>query len=102
MYRTSTCLALKKTAQELDKAQVEATVYQPTEQSGAQPASAGQKKGDTGPYHHLLTDVSYMLPMVVAGSLCIALSFVFGIEAFKQEGALAAHLMKIGAAPRLL
>lgn len=37
-----------------------------------------------------------MLPMVVAGGLCIALSFVFGIEAFKQEGTLAAHLMKIG------
>lgn len=37
-----------------------------------------------------------MLPMVVVGGLCIALSFVFGIEAFKQEGTLAAHLMKIG------
>ncbi|WP_291973266.1 PTS fructose transporter subunit IIBC [Candidatus Symbiopectobacterium sp.] len=96
MYRTSTGLALKKTAQELDKAQAEATVYQPTAQSGAQPASAGQKKGGTGPYRHLLTGVSYMLPMVVAGGLCIALSFVFGIEAFKQEGTLAAHLMKIG------
>jgi PTS system fructose-specific IIC component len=37
-----------------------------------------------------------MLPMVVAGGLLIALSFVFGIEAFKQEGTLAAALMKIG------
>lgn len=35
MYRTSTGLALKKTAQELDKAQAEATVFQPTAQSGA-------------------------------------------------------------------
>lgn len=36
-----------------------------------------------------------MLPMVVAGGLIIALSFVFGIEAFKVEGT-AAALMKIG------
>ena len=37
-----------------------------------------------------------MLPIVVAGGLCIALSFVFGIEAFKEEGTLAAALMAIG------
>ncbi|MGI8464631.1 PTS fructose transporter subunit IIBC [Pectobacterium punjabense] len=99
MYRTSTGLALKKTAQELDKAQAEAKVYQPSGQaSAASAASASEsgQKGGAGPYRHLLTGVSYMLPMVVAGGLCIALSFVFGIEAFKQEGTLAAALMKIG------
>ncbi len=37
-----------------------------------------------------------MLPMVVAGGLLIALSFAFGITAFKEEGTLAAALMKIG------
>ena len=37
-----------------------------------------------------------MLPVVVAGGLIIALSFVFGIEAFKEEGTLAAALMNIG------
>jgi PTS system fructose-specific IIC component len=37
-----------------------------------------------------------MLPMVVAGGLMIALSFVFGITAFKEEGTLAAALMQIG------
>lgn len=37
-----------------------------------------------------------MLPLVVAGGLAIALSFVFGIEAFKEEGTLAAALMTIG------
>ncbi|WP_225087786.1 PTS fructose transporter subunit IIBC [Pectobacterium colocasium] len=96
MYRTSTGLALKKTAQELDKAQAEAKVYQPSGQTNASSASESAQKGGTGPYRHLLTGVSYMLPMVVAGGLCIALSFVFGIEAFKQEGTLAAALMKIG------
>jgi PTS system fructose-specific IIC component len=37
-----------------------------------------------------------MLPMVVAGGLLIALSFVFGIEAFQEEGTLPAALMQIG------
>ncbi|AGQ32006.1 MULTISPECIES: PTS fructose transporter subunit IIBC [Serratia] len=94
MYRTSTGLALKKTAQELDKAQAEAEIFQP-QKSGA-PATAGKKKESAGPYRHLLTGVSYMLPMVVAGGLCIALSFVFGIKAFEVKGTLAAALMQIG------
>jgi PTS system fructose-specific IIC component len=94
MYRTSTGLALKKTAQELDKAQVEAEIFQP--QKSGSTASAGKKKESAGPYRHLLTGVSYMLPMVVAGGLCIALSFVFGIKAFEVKGTLAAALMQIG------
>lgn len=55
-----------------------------------------RKKQITGPYKHLMTGVSYMLPIVVAGGLLIALSFVFGIEAFKEQGTLAAALMDIG------
>ncbi|WP_411754186.1 PTS fructose transporter subunit IIBC [Serratia sp. (in: enterobacteria)] len=94
MYRTSTGLALKKTAQELDKAQVEAEIFQP--QKSGSTASSGKKKESAGPYRHLLTGVSYMLPMVVAGGLCIALSFVFGIKAFEVQGTLAAALMQIG------
>lgn len=94
MYRTSTGLALKKTAQELDKAQAEAEVFQPQKSGGAAPI--GKKKEGNGPYRHLLTGVSYMLPMVVAGGLCIALSFVFGIKAFEVKGTLAAALMQIG------
>ncbi|MFD1802399.1 PTS fructose transporter subunit IIBC [Mixta tenebrionis] len=96
MYRTSTSLALKKTAQEFDKALAEARPYQPKGgQSGA--AEAGeQQKTRAGAYRHLLTGVSYMLPMVVAGGLSIALSFAFGINAFKEQGTLAAALMQIG------
>ncbi|MBN5323024.1 PTS fructose transporter subunit IIBC [Serratia marcescens] len=94
MYRTSTGLALKKTAQELDKALAEAEVFQPQQRGSAAPA--GKKKEGNGPYRHLLTGVSYMLPMVVAGGLCIALSFVFGIKAFEVKGTLAAALMQIG------
>ncbi|HKS33757.1 MAG TPA: PTS fructose transporter subunit IIBC [Enterobacteriaceae bacterium] len=93
MYRTTTGLALKKTAQELDKAVAEAKPYQP---SGQAASTASDKKESAGAYRHLLTGVSYMLPMVVAGGLCIALSFAFGIEAFKTPDTLAAALMQIG------
>ncbi|WP_299999310.1 PTS fructose transporter subunit IIBC [uncultured Cedecea sp.] len=96
MYRTSTGLALKKTAQELDKAVVEAEPYIVKGSSSSASTSSSGKKSQTGAYRHLLTGVSYMLPMVVAGGLCIALSFAFGIEAFKEQGTLAAALMQIG------
>ena len=93
MYRTTTGLALKKTAQELDKAVAEAKPYQPS----GKPQAAGEgKKESAGAYRHLLTGVSYMLPMVVAGGLCIALSFAFGIKAFEVKDTLAAALMQIG------
>lgn len=95
MYRTTTGLALKKTAQELDKAMVEAKPCQPAGQSKS-PADAAKKESGGGAYRHLLTGVSYMLPMVVAGGLCIALSFAFGIKAFEVKGTLAAALMQIG------
>ncbi|MGF1715827.1 PTS fructose transporter subunit IIBC [Photobacterium chitinilyticum] len=93
LYKTSTGLALKKTTQELDKAFSTATIYK---HEGGASAGAGQAQEKTGAYKHLMTGVSHMLPLVVAGGLAIALSFVFGIEAFKEEGTLAAALMTIG------
>lgn len=74
LYRTKTGPALKKTAQEFDKAFEEATVYQPSSTS-VSAKSSNEKKSF---YKHLLTGVSYMLPMVVAGGLIIALSFALG------------------------
>ncbi len=94
LYKTSTGLALKKTEQEINKAFAEATVYR---HQGAS-AGAAPEKEKAGVYKHLMTGVSHMLPVVVAGGLLIALSFVFGIEAFKEEGTMAAALMQIGGA----
>ncbi|MEZ9834467.1 PTS fructose transporter subunit IIBC [Vibrio breoganii] len=91
LYCTKTGPALKKTKQEIEKAFLEATPYQAT--GGASAEVSAESKGV---YQHLMTGVSHMLPVVVAGGLIIALSFVFGIEAFKQEGTLAAALMSIG------
>ncbi|MEK8078930.1 fructose-specific PTS transporter subunit EIIC [Pseudomonas sp. XK-1] len=90
VFRCGTGVALKQPAQTLQRALTEAAPLAAASRGEtAVPAQAG-------PYKHLLTGVSYMLPMVVAGGLLIALSFVFGIEAFKQEGSLAAALMQIG------
>ncbi|HEX9019601.1 MAG TPA: PTS fructose-like transporter subunit IIB [Anaerolineaceae bacterium] len=52
----------------------------------------------TGPYKHLMTGVSYMLPLVVAGGILIALAFAFGGITTKgyPEGSIAWALMKIG------
>ncbi|EER46824.1 phosphotransferase system, fructose-specific IIC component [Actinobacillus minor NM305] len=97
MYRTSTGLALKKTAQEFEKAFQQATVYQGGSAAATKGEEAtGEKKGI---YKHLMTGVSHMLPFVVAGGLLIAISFMFGIEAFKDPniaGGLPKALMDIG------
>ena len=93
VFRCGTGVALKQPDATLDRALEEGVVLA----GGAAASASGEQKGEkAGVYKHLLTGVSYMLPMVVAGGLLIALSFVFGIEAFKEEGTLAAALMKIG------
>ncbi|HEY7864476.1 MAG TPA: PTS fructose transporter subunit IIBC [Psychromonas sp.] len=97
LYKTSTGLALKKTEQEINKAFTDATVYRSTG-AAASSSEGEQMKASSAVYKHLMSGVSHMLPVVVAGGLLIALSFVFGIEAFKEEGTLAAALMTIGGA----
>ncbi|AZD27625.1 PTS fructose-like transporter subunit IIB [Pseudomonas chlororaphis] len=92
IYRCGTGIALKQSEATLNKALAEGQV----ESAAAGAAAAPAKQEKTGVYKHLLTGVSFMLPMVVAGGLMIALSFVFGITAFKEEGTLAAALMQIG------
>jgi PTS system fructose-specific IIC component len=59
-----------------------------------QQAKANQSAKRSGPYKHLLTGVSYMLPVIVAGGLIIALSFVFGLD--PAEGTFGAALKQIG------
>ncbi len=96
MYRTSTGLALKKTAQEFEKAFAQAKVYEGGAVKGQATEAASKEK--KGLYKHLMTGVSHMLPLVVAGGLLIAISFMFGIEAFKTDdfGGLPKALMDIG------
>ncbi|KAA8691244.1 PTS fructose-like transporter subunit IIB [Pseudomonas caricapapayae] len=91
IYRCGTGIALKQSEATLKKALAEGQV-----ESDEATAKSPARQEKTGVYKHLLTGVSFMLPMVVAGGLLIALSFVFGITAFKEPGTLAAALMQIG------
>lgn len=91
IYRCGTGIALKQAEATLKKALSEAR-----QESASTGASAPATQAKAGVYKHLLTGVSFMLPMVVAGGLLIALSFVFGITAYKEPGTLAAALMQIG------
>ncbi|MDH0292318.1 PTS fructose-like transporter subunit IIB [Pseudomonas sp. GD04087] len=93
IFRCGTGVALKQPQATIERALQEATAESVSSAGGS---VAPTKSEARGVYKHLLTGVSFMLPMVVAGGLLIALSFVFGIEAFKEQGTLAAALMQIG------
>jgi PTS system fructose-specific IIC component len=51
-------------------------------------------------YQHLMTGISYMLPLIVAGGLLIAISFALDIDANQAEaaGTLAGRLFQVGSA----
>lgn len=52
------------------------------------------KAEKSGIYSHLMTGVSYMIPFVVAGGICIALAFAFG--GINAKGDLAAAINELG------
>jgi len=64
--------------------------------AGAEKIKDERSARRAGVYKHLMNGVSYMIPLVAGGGLIIAISFIFGIEAFKEKGTLAAALMDIG------
>jgi PTS system fructose-specific IIC component len=100
LYETSTKQALKDSAAvvqaALDAPAPVAAEFngQPDYLRSVQQAKADQSSRRSGPYKHLLTGVSYMLPVIVAGGLIIALSFIFGIN--PPEGTFGDALMEIG------
>ncbi len=96
VYSTST-----KDAMHGGKAVITAALAQPVTgsslTSSVEAAKAERARTRTGPYKHLMTGVSYMLPVVIAGGLSIALAFAIGgIYAGKQTGTLAWALSQIG------
>lgn len=105
IYETSTKAAIHNGQEVVEKALAEAQIQ--TGEGEAEKAALGaevqqikksRSAGRTGPYKHLMTGVSYMLPFVVAGGLLIALSFAFGgIYVFENEGTFGAVLFRIGA-----
>ncbi len=95
LHQTSVGSAVKQAAGVIDSALTMPATAAPAAHVKEAAKPRPQEKA-AGPYKHLLTGVSYMLPIVVAGGLTIALSFIFGIEAFKEPDTLAAALMQIG------
>ncbi len=74
------------------------SVYKGTGKTSDKNESAYKQR--SGFYKHLMSGVSNMIPFVVGGGILIALSFMFGIEAFDPNHAdyhpIAEVLMKIG------
>ncbi len=101
LYQTSTKAALHD-GQTILREALALPVPVPVAPSGPSAASEPLKKarpgtGRTGPYKHLMTGVSYMLPLVVAGGLLIALAFAIGgLNAGDRPGTLAWALLTIG------
>ena len=96
LYQTSTKDAIHSGSDVVNAA---LALPEPTEDAASYLEAVQQTKAEraqkrSGPYKHLLTGVSYMLPVIVAGGLIIALSFVFGIN--PPEGSFGDALMQIG------
>ncbi|WP_353085626.1 fructose-specific PTS transporter subunit EIIC [Stenotrophomonas sp.] len=96
LFKSGTKPAINDGQNLIRKAMAEAGV-----QAGAVAAGrTTEKTKATGPYKHLMTGVSFMLPFVTAGGLLIALAFALGgIYAFDDahKGTLAWSLFQIGA-----
>ncbi|VFP86985.1 PTS system fructose-specific EIIB'BC component [Candidatus Erwinia haradaeae] len=100
IYRTSTCLALKNTKQELDNAVTQAIPYHPLINHKGEKQKKNQEK--IGFYRHLMTGISYMLPMVVAGGLITAFSFAVGNAICDHSAFFVTALTQIGSGAALM
>ncbi|RKH11453.1 PTS fructose transporter subunit EIIBC [Corallococcus sp. CA047B] len=96
LLQTSVGEALKQADHVVEQALALPEPMSATRPVAAPPLGVPVKAEPAGAYKHLLTGVSFMLPFVVAGGLLLALSFVFGIDAYKQPGTLPAALKGIG------
>lgn len=99
LYETSTKAALREGEQVIKSALSAVPVVQKDLGSQVDDLKKERSAARTGPYRHLMTGVSYMLPVVVAGGLLIALAFAFGgIYAGDKQGTFGWALMQIGGA----
>jgi fructose PTS system EIIBC or EIIC component len=99
LFMTSTKEAMHAGKEVVGKALAQPAAGTPTLSlsEAVEKAKAERSKSRTGPYKHLMTGVSYMLPVVIAGGLAIAVAFALGgIYAGDQKGTIAAALSQIG------
>ncbi len=99
LYETTTKAALHNGEQAIKSALVAAPFSKKELIDQVSDIKKERSAGRTGPYLHLMTGVSYMLPVVVAGGLLIALAFAFGgIYAGDATGTFGWALKQIGGA----
>ncbi|GAP34078.1 PTS fructose transporter subunit IIC [Piscinibacter sakaiensis] len=103
LYSASTKAAIHDATALIGQARAEATPWQadtaPAAATAA-PAAAATRSAASGPYKHLMTGVSFMLPFVVAGGLLIALAFALGgiyVYDDAHQGSLGWSLFQVGA-----
>lgn len=109
LHVTGTKAAIHDAGAVFAEASHQATVWAPgngatsdstTTAAAAATASASGSQGRSGPYKHLMTGVSFMLPFVVAGGLLIALAFALGgiyVYDDAHKGTLGWVLFQVGA-----
>ncbi|KQP49976.1 fructose-specific PTS transporter subunit EIIC [Pseudorhodoferax sp. Leaf274] len=100
LYSASTKAAIHDAAALIGKAQAEAAPWQDAGATSAAPAAGASKGAASGPYKHLMTGVSFMLPFVVAGGLLIALAFALGgiyVYDDAHQGTIGWSLFQVGA-----
>lgn len=102
LYQSTTKLAINDGRALINRALAEALphIIRDNTAGNAKEADKAKAATRTGPYKHLMTGVSFMLPFVVAGGLLIALAFALGgIYAYDDahKGTLAYSLFQIGA-----
>ena len=87
-----------KIIKEAKKAVEAAIASKPPEKKGSEAAEKAQEAPSTltnrGVLRHLFTGISYMIPVVAAGGLLIALSFLWGLE--PAEDSIGGVLMMLG------
>lgn len=106
LFAASTKQAIHDAGALIDRARREATAWRADGAAGAGAgtgvaagAAAASQPTAAGPYKHLMTGVSFMLPFVVAGGLLIALAFALGgiyVHDDAHRGTLGWILFQIG------
>ncbi|AHJ64802.1 PTS system, fructose-specific IIBC component [Granulibacter bethesdensis CGDNIH4] len=105
LFKTGTKAAIRDGAALITEAFAQASLWGQDNREQAAPSTSDRSKDNatpprTGPYKHLMTGVSFMLPVVVAGGILIAMAFALGgvnVTDASQAGTLAHALFLIGA-----
>jgi len=100
IYASGTKAAIKNGKSFIEEAMRQASMQsgrnKPDTAADRRPVEKKNRSG-SGPYRHLMTGVSFMLPFVVAGGLLIAVSFALGgVNVTDAQGTFAHTLFMIG------